>query len=357
MRNFDDLRPGLRALLTAACVVILMAGLRAAAPILVPLALAIFVSVVSLPVLNALRRARIPAALAVPMVVLLDVAALLGFGWLLARSVGDARTELPQYVLRLRELEASFLGWLAGRGMEVSALQTPDILEPERIFGILPLLFRSATDLMSMVFLVLLITAFMLAEASTLPNKLRRAMGHEESGLVRSHAIIGQVQQYLALKTLVSIATGTAVGVMTWVIGIDFALLWGMLAFLLNYIPNIGSVLAAVPAVLVGLLQHGPGTALLLIGLYLGVNVLFGNVVEPALIGRRLGLSTVVVLLSLLFWGWLWGPIGMFLSVPLTMAVKIVLENSPEFRWLAILMEAAPSQAAVEEEERPQIQL
>jgi len=128
-----------------------------------------------------------------------------------------------------------------------------------------------------------------------------------------------------------------------WLVGLDFPVLWGLLAFLFNYIPNVGSILAAIPAVLLALIQMGFGGALLVAGIFAGVNVLFGNLVEPNLLGRRLGLSTLVVVLSLVFWGWVWGPIGMLLSVPLTMIVKIMLENTKEFRWVAVLLAGSKS--------------
>lgn len=146
------------------------------------------------------------------------------------------------------------------------------------------------------------------------------------------------VNQYMVIKTLVSLATGLIVGIGLAFIGVDYALLWAVIAFLFNYIPNIGSIIAAIPAVLLAFIQLGPaaagGTALL----YIGANMVMGNVVEPKFMGRGLGLSTLVVFLSLIFWGWLLGSVGMLLSVPLTMVVKIALESSKSGSWLAILL-------------------
>jgi AI-2 transport protein TqsA len=340
------LSPALRALLTAAALVIVMAGLRAAATILVPMALALFVAVVSLPLLDAVRRRGVPGSLAVPLVVLMDIGALIGMGWLVTRAFGEVRVALPQYLLRLRELEQSARVWLAGRGVELGGPATDDLVNPERIFAVLTALFRGVTDVMTLVFLVLLITVFILSEASSFPAKLRAAMGGADVDTDRWAKVVGEVQHYLAIKTLVSVATGVVIGTSAWLMNVDFALLWGLLAFVLNYIPSIGSILAAIPAVLVAMLQHGTGTALALVMVFLAVNALFGNLVEPAVLGRRLGLSTLVVITSILFWGWLWGPVGMFLAVPLTMTVKIVLENVPDFRWLAILMASPPSAAS-----------
>src|SRR5690606_25400577 len=147
-----------------------------------------------------------------------------------------------------------------------------------------------------------------------------------------------EVQRFLAIKTLISLATGILIGVSVWLAGLDFALLLGLLAFLLNYVPNIGSILAAIPGIMLALIQYGVSRALIVLAAYLAVNVALGNILEPNLMGRRFGLSTLIVVLSLIFWGWVLGPVGMLLSVPLTMIVKIMLEHTQDFRWLAILL-------------------
>ena len=151
------------------------------------------------------------------------------------------------------------------------------------------------------------------------------------------------MQRYLATKTVISLFTGIFVGVPLALMRIEFALLWGLLAFLLNYIPNLGSAFASVPPVLLTLVEDGIGWALGVALVFIVVNAVFGNVVEPYLMGRRLGLSTLVVFLSLVFWGWVWGPIGMLLSVPLTMIIKIMLENTEDLRWIAVLLSGQPT--------------
>jgi len=127
-------------------------------------------------------------------------------------------------------------------------------------------------------------------------------------------------------------------GLWCWILGVDFPVLWGLLAFLFNFIPNIGSILAAVPPVLLALVQFGIGRTLAVAGGYVAVNMVVGNVIEPMVFGRKLGLSNLVVFLSLVFWGWIWGPVGMLLSVPLTMVVKLALEHSEQYHWVAVLL-------------------
>ena len=146
------------------------------------------------------------------------------------------------------------------------------------------------------------------------------------------------VKEYLAIKTLVSMGTGGVITLWLYILGVDHYMLWGVVAFLLNYIPNIGSIIAAVPAVLLALVQLGaPAAGLTGLG-YIVVNTVMGNMVEPRYMGKGLGLSTLVVFLSLVFWGWLLGTVGMLLSVPLTMILKIALEYNPDTRWLALLL-------------------
>jgi predicted PurR-regulated permease PerM len=162
-------------------------------------------------------------------------------------------------------------------------------------------------------------------------------------------SILHSVKRYMAVKTGISVFTGICIGAWTAILGVDYPFMWGLLAFLLNFVPNIGSIIAAVPAVLLALVQLGPWSALLVAIGYFVVNFTVGSVIEPRVMGRSVGLSTLVVFLSLVFWGWVLGLVGMLLSVPLTMTVKIAMENHRDTRWLAILLgsEAVPATSPV----------
>jgi AI-2 transport protein TqsA len=336
----------LRVLVASACVVVLIAALRAAAPILVPFVLALFVAVASLPLLAWFRRLGVPNGPSVLLIVLLDAALLAALAWIVAVSAAQVTAELPHYKARLDELEVTLLAFLQSNGVAIAALPYADLVQPERLVQLASALLRGLTDVVSAGFLVLLFLVFILAEAAGFGDKLRAAVGARAADFSHLTPIVHEVQAYLALKTAVSLLTGLLVWTAATLLGVDFALFWGLLAFLLNYVPNIGSILAAVPAIGLALLQLGPGTALALAAVYLGVNLVLGNIVEPALMGRRLGLSTLVVLISLVFWGWVWGIPGMLLSLPLTMAAKIALEGSSELRWIAVLLGPAPPGAS-----------
>ncbi len=201
---------------------------------------------------------------------------------------------------------------------------------------------RGVAEILTMTLLIFIMMVFILFEAGGLPAKVQRAFGWQRETLARMTEARREVQRYLVIKTLVSLTTGVLVGTWVWIVGLDFPELWGLIAFFLNYIPSLGSFIAAIPAVFLALIDMGVGAALLVILGYLVVNLILGNFVEPHLLGRRLGMSTLVVFLSLVFWGWVWGPIGMLLSVLLTMVLKIVMEHTEDFRWLAQLIGTAP---------------
>jgi predicted PurR-regulated permease PerM len=246
--------------------------------------------------------------------------------------------------VRLEGLFSNVITWLQGRGIEVSRELMSEVVDPGRALDLATGTLQGVARVLSNVLLVFLIIVFILVEAAGFPAKLQAAFGQRESS-ERFEKIQLEIQRYLATKTVISLATGLIVGIAMAIIGVDFAILWGSLAFLLNYIPNLGSIIAAVPPVLLALLQLGPGYAIAVAIVFAAINVTFGNLVEPYLMGRRLGLSTLVVFLSLVFWGWVWGPLGMLLSVPLTMIVKILLENTEDLRWVAVLLDAgAPAE-------------
>jgi AI-2 transport protein TqsA len=328
----------LRVLLTAASVVVIVGGMRVAAPLLVPLAVALFLAIVSLPPLRFLRGHGVPRSLAILLIVLADAALVGMIGWIVLLSASQVPDAFPTYALRWAELEGVLLARLHEWGVEVTGVPYADLVQPERLLGLASATLLSLTNLASASLLVLLYLVFILGEASGVPGKLHAAIGARAGTLARLAPIVEEVQQYLALKTMISLATGVLIGAAAALLGVDFALFWGLLAFVLNFIPNIGSIMAAVPAVAVALLQLGPGTAALLAVVYLAVNLVIGNLLDPAIMGRRLGLSALVVMVSLAFWGWVWGIVGMLLAVPLTMAAKIALENTRSLRWIAVLL-------------------
>jgi len=212
--------------------------------------------------------------------------------------------------------------------------------------------FANLSDVFANTFLILLTVIFMLLEASSVPVKLRAALGGgSQVAMDKMGQVALGVNRYLAIKTVVSLVTGAVIAVWLAILGVDYPLLWGLLAFMLNYVPNIGSIIAAIPALLLALIQLDIGSTILVAAGYMATNIVMGNVIEPRIMGKGVGLSTLVVFLSLVFWGWVLGPVGMLLSVPLSMVAKIVLESNEQTRWLAIMLgsEAEARQIATAE--------
>lgn len=334
-RRYTEFR---RTLLLAAALVIVVAGLRAAASVLAPMALAAFITVVSIPPLQWMRRRGVPLPIAVLIIVLVDATIIAAFGLIILQSAIELRTVAPEYLARVQALELQLIQRLQAAGYDISAVSYQEVVNPERIVGLITGTALRITSIAGVALLVLLYVVFMLAESTSLPGTLRQAFGEGLPVSKRLREIVADVQHYLTLKTVISLGTGILVGTAAALIGVDFALFWGFLAFVLNYIPSIGSFLAAVPALAVALLQLGPGPATLLALVYIAINLVLGSILDPILVGRSLRLSTLVVLLSLMFWGWVWGIIGMFLAVPLTAAAKIAMENNPSLRPIAILL-------------------
>lgn len=332
-------------LILAASLVIVIAGLRAAIDIIVPFLISLFVAIISLPLQNWLVARRVPSSLAVFLTLMADILVLVGFGFLVAGSVQGFMAEWPKYQAKLIATVVTITGWLNSHGFNISGDSVIGFLKSGIALDIINNALRRVASLLSNFVLVFLTILFILFEAAGFAAKFERALGHAIRNTARMDKIRRDIQQYLVVKTAVSLTTGFLVGIALTIIGLDFPILWGLLAFFLNYIPNLGSIIAAVPPVLLAFIQLGSGHALGVAAVFIAINLLLGNLAEPQLMGRRLGLSALVVFLSLVFWGWVWGPVGMILSVPLTMIIKILLENSPDLRWIAVLLGTGKEQA------------
>jgi len=328
---------GTRFLLMAACVVIVISGIKAASGLILPFLISLFLALITLPLLNWLIRKKIPMPLAVLITIIAALSVLTAIVFVIGGSVNNFTDEVPKYKDRLDVMSTSILDWLQAHGIDVSKRMLTGLLDPAKALDVATGALGGLVAALSQTFLVLLTIVLILFEAAGFPDKLSRAFG-KQSGSDRYEKIKLEIQSYLAIKTLTSLFTGIVISVALAIIGVDFPLLWGMLAFLLNYIPNLGSIISAIPPILLALIGLGPGQALAVAIVFVVVNVSLGNFVEPYFMGRRLGLSTLVVFMSLVFWGWVWGPLGMLLSVPLTMILKIMLENTEDLRWIAVLL-------------------
>lgn len=341
---------GSRFLLTAAAFVVFVAGMREAAAFIVPFLLAIFIAIICAPAVFWLTRRKVPTFLAVLLVMLGIVAVGMLLGALVGTSVDTFIANQPLYQQRLKEEAATLLALLTHFGIDIPKQQFLDLVDPGAAMRMATSMLTSFGGILTNMFLILLTVVFMLFEAAGFPAKLRAAFANSELPQDYMNKVAAGIKRYLAMKTLVSLGTGITVYAWVALLGVDFPILWGLLAFLLNYVPNIGSIIAAVPAVLLAFIQFGGIRALIVAGGYILINVIFGNIIETKVMGRGLGLSTLVVFISLVFWGWILGPVGMLLSVPLTMTVKIALESGEDTRWIAVLLGDEPKVATRQKE-------
>jgi predicted PurR-regulated permease PerM len=325
-------------LITLAAFVIVAGGMRIAAPIVVPFLLAMFIAIIASPPLFFLQRRGVPKGLAMLLVIIVIAMAAFLITALMGKSLSDFSAAVPSYSERLSQEMERIQLQLGRWGIEIPEEARLDIFDPSAIMRLAGTIFSSLRNMLTNTFLIFMTVVFILLETSSIPVKLQQIAKNPQSAMAQLQTFTHNINRYVTIKTTLSLATGIIVAIWLQIIGVDYALLWGLLAFLLNYIPNIGSIIAAIPAVLVAFVQGGLQLTMLTAAGYLVVNIVIGNLLEPRIMGRGLGLSTLVVFISLIFWGWILGPVGMLLSVPLTMMIKVVLESNAETAWIGVLL-------------------
>jgi predicted PurR-regulated permease PerM len=315
-------------------------------PILLPLVVAVFLAQIFAPLMAFLRRRRVPGAISILLILVAVFGGLLAFSWILyARAHAFAAT-LPRYGTEITQVTANLAQRLAEAfpsfREEIERWRWDEAIRLSSLTRLLPGGLGSFLGFVEKVVLVALFLVFLLAESDSFPAKLQRALAPRNAGRVTVvlRNIEVQVRRYLLTKTLVNLVNGTLVTILMASFGVDFPLLWGVLTFLAHYIPQLGAILSVGFPTLFLFLQFGdsPGKALLVALLNMAIQFLIGSVVEPRIMGTSLDLSPLVVLLSLIFWGWLWGPWGMVLAVPMAATIKIVCENIGPLRPISVLM-------------------
>jgi predicted PurR-regulated permease PerM len=325
-----------------ACFVVISAGCKAAASILVPLMLSVFIAAIFAPFLFWMQRHRIPTVIGVIVIFITITVIAMLLVTFVSSSVTEFTRRLPQYQKQLADTFADYLHWLDRFGIEVSNQVIFDYLNPGKFMSFAAGILTRVRGILTNAVFIGLTVMFILFEAAGFPKKLAAAVQNSEGQRIQFKRIAESVNRYLFIKTLTSLVTGVIITLMLIVIDIDFPVLWGLVMFLLNFIPALGPLLAAIPAILLAIIQAGMLEVVITCIGYFAVNTAIGSVVEPRIFGSQIGLSPLVVFISLIFWGWIFGPIGMLLSVPLSMIAKIALEENDQTRWLAILLGPNP---------------
>ena len=331
-----------RTLVAMAALVIVFAGIKLAAEIVVPFLLASFIAIICSPVIKAMTQRKVPHGIAIALLFILILIVFFFLAGLINSSVQEFTRSIPQYKVLLSERINDAMVLAQKLPIVISREAIMEHFDPSVIMNFVSHLLLNFSGVLSNAFVLILVVIFMLFEAPTMKHKFALVLSDNEDDVVaKEHhidRILDGVISYLGVKTVISLLTG----VMTWILldvaGVQYAILWGTLTFLLNYIPNIGSIIAAVPVIVQALLLNGFGVGMGVTVGIIALNIVIGNIIEPKMMGKTLGLSTLVVFFSLLFWGWLLGTVGMLLSVPLTMAFKITLESSESTKKYAALL-------------------
>lgn len=331
-----------RAFLICASLVVIFAGVKAAATLVVPFLLAIFLAIVFAPPYIIMKRKGVPASIAL-------VAMIVGLAILGTLAVTVLKTSLDQFILKLPTYEASLLNqlegvwvWLEEKGFEASKDVIIENFDPNFVINYAGRLARALSGMLGQAVLIFIIVAFMLVEASGMHHKLHALPGVSKDAIEALEKNLQDVRRYVSLKSIMSLLTGSLVVLWLWALGVDNALFMGLLAFFLNFVPTIGSFIAAIPGVILAFILLGPTMAVVVAIGYVFINVGVSNILEPRYMSEGLGVSPLVIVLSLIFWGWLLGPVGMLLSVPLTMAVKVGLESGSATKPIAVFLGPPP---------------
>lgn len=350
-RAVDWGRKGSQAVVTLACLFVVLTGVKIAAGVLVPIAYAFFLAILSYPLVRWLRRHRVPAGLALGITMLMNLSVLAGLITVGVRLLISFWADLPRYLRGLEKYSNEVGAWLELKGVEGAKTMMGGIFDWNTLVGyatqqdvmgnlggLLGSTFGTLATVLTSFIMTLIVMMFILMEAHGTHSRLQAVSlsgGPDFTGLVRS---ADDIQKYLGVKTLISALTGILAGFWCWFFDLQYPLLWALIAFLFNYIPAVGSTAASIPAIVEALVQHGPTHAIFVAIGYGGINFCLDNFVQPTMLGNRFGISPLVVILSVIFWGWLWGPLGMFLAVPLTMVIKVLLDNNAEFQWISVAM-------------------
>ena len=324
-------------LMTAAFIVII-AGMMFARKIVSPLLLALFITAICVQPVRWLKSKKVPQGLAILIVFALIFGLFIGFGQLISSSLSSFSDNAALYEKNLNEMKAALFQFLESRGIQIPDTDLSGTMVPGKIMSFTRDILRQLGEFMGNAFTIFFLVLFLLMEMESLNIKSKAITQSNAEPPAFIRKIADSIRHYLSIKTMTSFITGFLIWICLAVIGVEYSIIWALIAFLLNYIPNIGSILAAVPAVLFAMIQLGLGGVISTTVVFVVVNMVVGNVIEPKMMGKGMGLSTFVVFFSLVFWGFVLGTVGMFLSVPLTMALKIILEQNPETKGIAIFL-------------------
>jgi len=338
MTDQNNSHRGMRFLIIAAAFVIIIWGINQAQSVVALFLVSVFLALIGTPPVLWMERKHIPSFVAVMIVMASMIVLLLMIGGIVGVSLNSLSNSLPYYQARIQEQVLAMKPLLASKHIVVTDKVLLEYFNPGPMLGLAVGLLAGMGSAVSVIVLILLMVTFILLEASSFPIKLRAILGNPHQVFPQFTKFVHDIKRYIVIQTILNLVGAVIIGLWLFFLGVDYPVLWAFLAFLLHFVPNLGSIVAAIPAVLLALIQLGVGPAILVAAGYLVIGFILGNIIGPRVMGRKLGLSTLVVFLSLIFWGSLLGPIGVVLCIPLTMTLKFAFENSQSTRWIATLL-------------------
>jgi len=321
-----------------ATIVIIIAGLKMANQAAVIIFLSIFIASILSPLMKKLQAMKLPKSISLVFVLVLVFTLLLGVMYIVNTSLTDFISNLPFYEGRLKDIVISSIAWLKGFGLNVEPKAILKGLNFGAIFNVTAATVGNIGLFLSKMVLVIIGVAFLLVESRNFGDKVDIIFKDDEVSKKNFELFAHTIQKYFTIKTFTSLLTGALITVTLLMFDVEYPFLWGFLGFMLNFIPVVGSIIASVPALMLALVHHDLATFGWLALIYLLINNLISNILEPKFMGDGLGLSPAMIFFSLIFWGWVLGPVGMFLAVPLTMTLKIAFDSNPQTAWIGVLL-------------------
>jgi|CXWL01.1.fsa_nt_gi predicted PurR-regulated permease PerM len=325
--------------LVVLCTIAVVFVLYILKPLLIPFLIAVMISYLLSPVIEKMASWKVPRIVTLLVFFLVSFAVLGIFARMLATNISGFINELPLYQTKLNsmmEISSTTYPWL-----KTSISDITDFLFGLPLGSYANAIINSSLGFLSDGLLVVLFVTYLCLSVHLYPSKIQRAFdGSQGKKILAIMAHIHQgISQYISIHTFISLGVGITVGIICWAFGLPFAVLWGFLAFILNYIPTIGSIIALIPIIITAAVQLGFIAAGWILALIILSQIIWENIIESKLTGESLGLSPVVILLSLTFWGWLWGIVGAILAIPITYMIKIICENIPPLKAVAVFMD------------------
>lgn len=325
-------------LLAAASMVAVLAGMRAASTIMGPMMIALLITIAWSPGSLWLQRRGWRPTIAALTGILLGVVILGLFALLVWISLQQLQGKLPTYKARIETLQVEIRGMLANLPFDTSQMFTSDSVKPDALVGYALTGVKKISAAAGKMVVLVVLMAFMMLEGVRYPEKLESALGGFPGAKDRFTRFGAVMRSYITVNSIFGLIAAAINTVLLLALGVDFAILWGVVSFLLSFVPNIGFVVALVPPALLALIELGFGRSMAVVAGYVIINFLVDNVIKPRFVAEHVDLAPIVIVLSLLFWGWLIGPMGALVAVPLSIAAKFIFESFEDSRWLARLM-------------------